>query len=165
MQVCILACKLSYRCQISFCDRLSQTSYTHLLFTYRTVERWVKAFREARYVVLGNLRTGWPHVEKNTVQLLALLLDYDVFAKVKEPLGGRPPLWFRWNVFVSHVAGPGSIPGRVSQFPGWGFPGVFPSTIREMSGNLDHIRPGYHMAIIYHPNHDHPSADGDGLWP
>ena len=35
---------------------------------------------------------------------------------------------------ASHLAGPGSIPGRVS-FPGWGFPG-FSSTVRHISGNL-----------------------------
>ena len=33
-------------------------------------------------------RSGRPHVENNRVQLLAFLLDYDLFAKVKEPLRG-----------------------------------------------------------------------------
>ena len=30
------------------------------------------------------------------------------------------PLWSRGNIFASHIAGQGSIPGRVS-FPGWSF--------------------------------------------
>ena len=30
----------------------------------------------------------------------------------------------------------------------------------KMSGNLGHI---HHMVIIYHPNHIHPSVDGDGF--
>ena len=38
---------------------------------YRTVSRWVKAFREGRDAVQDNLRIGRPHVENNTVQLLA----------------------------------------------------------------------------------------------
>ena len=37
----------------------------------------VKAFREGRDAVQENLRTGRPHVEKNTLQLLASLLDAD----------------------------------------------------------------------------------------
>ena len=45
--------------------------------TYRTVVRWVKAFREGRDAVQDNLRTGRPHVENNTVQLLPSLLDTD----------------------------------------------------------------------------------------
>ncbi|KAJ4450034.1 hypothetical protein ANN_01441 [Periplaneta americana] len=44
---------------------------------YRTVARWVKAFREGRDAVQDNLRTGRPRVEDNTVQLLASLLDAD----------------------------------------------------------------------------------------
>ena len=39
--------------------------------------RWVKAFRKGRDVVQGNLRTGRPHVENNTAQLIASLLDAD----------------------------------------------------------------------------------------
>ncbi|KAJ4433614.1 hypothetical protein ANN_15924 [Periplaneta americana] len=45
--------------------------------TYRTVARWVEAFREGRDAVQDNLRTGRPRVEDNTVQLLASLLDAD----------------------------------------------------------------------------------------
>ena len=37
----------------------------------------VKAFREGREAVLDDLRTGRSHVEENTVQLLASLLDAD----------------------------------------------------------------------------------------
>ena len=44
---------------------------------YRTVARWVKAFREARDAVQDNLQTGRPHVERNIVQLLATVLDAD----------------------------------------------------------------------------------------
>ena len=45
--------------------------------SYRTVARWVKAFREGRDAVQDNLRIGQPHVDNNTVQLLASLLDAD----------------------------------------------------------------------------------------
>ncbi|PSN42754.1 hypothetical protein C0J52_10655 [Blattella germanica] len=44
---------------------------------YCTVARWVTAFRVGRDVVNDNPRTGRPHVENNTVQLLASLLDVD----------------------------------------------------------------------------------------
>ena len=44
---------------------------------YRTVPGRVKAFREGRDAVQDNLRTGQPHVENNTVQLLASLLSAD----------------------------------------------------------------------------------------
>ena len=39
--------------------------------------RWIKAFREGRDTVQDNLRTGRPHVENNTVHLLASLLRAD----------------------------------------------------------------------------------------
>ena len=45
--------------------------------TYRTVGQWVKVFREGRDAVQDNLRTRRPHVENNTVQLLASQLDAD----------------------------------------------------------------------------------------
>ena len=45
--------------------------------SYRTVTRWVKAFWEGRDAEQDNLRTGRPHVENNSVQLLASLLDAD----------------------------------------------------------------------------------------
>ena len=58
----------------------------------------------------------------------------------------KPPLWSRRNIVASHLAGPGSIPGRVS-FPGWSFFGVFP---RQMSKKLmSHPSPD----IIAHHNH------------
>ena len=44
---------------------------------YLTVARWIKEFREIRAAIQDNLRTGRPHVENNTVQLLASLLDAD----------------------------------------------------------------------------------------
>ena len=47
------------------------------MLPYRTVARWIKAFREGRDAVQDNLRTGRSHVENNTVQLLASLLDAD----------------------------------------------------------------------------------------
>ena len=43
------------------------------VLTYRTVVRWVKAFREGKVAVQDNLHTGRPHVENNTVQLLVSL--------------------------------------------------------------------------------------------
>ena len=59
-----------------------------------------------------------------------------------------PPLWSRGNIVTSHAAGAGSIPG--SQFPGWDFSQGFPSTVRQMSGNLGHIRSrlsyGHHIS-------------------
>ncbi|PSN36375.1 hypothetical protein C0J52_23866 [Blattella germanica] len=44
---------------------------------YRTVAGWVTAFRVGGDFVNDNPRTGRPHVENNTVQLLASLLDVD----------------------------------------------------------------------------------------
>ena len=44
---------------------------------YRTVARWVKAFREGRDAVQDNLHTGRSHAENTTVQLLTSLLDAD----------------------------------------------------------------------------------------
>ena len=44
---------------------------------FRTVARWVKAFRKGRDAVQDNLRTGQPHVENNTAQLLASLMVAD----------------------------------------------------------------------------------------
>ena len=57
---------------------------------YRTVAWWVKAFWEGRDTIQDNLCTGQPHVEHNTDQLLASLLDadcrwttYELAAKVR----------------------------------------------------------------------------------
>ncbi|KAJ4434378.1 hypothetical protein ANN_22938 [Periplaneta americana] len=50
---------------------------------YRTVARWVKAFREGRDGVQNKLRTGRPRVEDNTVQLLAWMLIADGLRKVR----------------------------------------------------------------------------------
>ena len=44
---------------------------------YRIVARWVQVFWEGRDAIQNNLQTGRPHVKKNTVQLLASLLDAD----------------------------------------------------------------------------------------
>ena len=44
---------------------------------YRTVAQWAKAFWEGRDTVKDNLRTGRPHLENNTVQVLAFLFDAD----------------------------------------------------------------------------------------
>ena len=41
---------------------------------YRIMARWVKVFWEGRDAIQDNLHTGRPHVENNTVQLLASLL-------------------------------------------------------------------------------------------
>ena len=51
---------------------------------YCTVARWVKAFREGRDAVQDNLHTRWPHVENNTVQLFASLLDADCWWIARE---------------------------------------------------------------------------------
>ncbi|KAJ4450655.1 hypothetical protein ANN_02084 [Periplaneta americana] len=59
---------------------------------YRTVARWVKAFREGRDAVQDNLRTGRPRVEDNTVQLLAPLLDADRRWTARE-LAAEVPCW------------------------------------------------------------------------
>ena len=57
----------------------SKTAWSsgNAVLPYRTVPRWIKAFREDRDVVQNNLRTGRTHMEKNTVQLLASLLNAD----------------------------------------------------------------------------------------
>ena len=52
-------------------------AYGNAAVPYRTVARCIKAFREGRDAVQGNLRTGRLHVKNNTVQLLASLLDAD----------------------------------------------------------------------------------------
>ena len=51
--------------------------YGDATLPYRIVARWVKVFREGREAVQDNLLTGRPHVENNTVQLLAFLSDAD----------------------------------------------------------------------------------------
>ena len=60
----------------------------YAVLPFRTVVGCVKASREDRDVVQDNLRIERPHVENNTVELLASLLDYYLFGKVKEPLRG-----------------------------------------------------------------------------
>ena len=63
----------------------------------------------------------------------------EVAHSVQDPI--RPPLWSRGNVVVSHVAGPGSIPGR-----------GFSSNVRQLSGNLGHIR----LQVSFGHHHHHP---------
>ena len=46
---------------------------------YRTV-----AFREGRDAIQDNLHTGWPHLENNTLQLLAFLFDADCRMTARE---------------------------------------------------------------------------------
>ena len=41
--------------------------------SYRTMARWAKMFREGMDAVQDSLRTGQPHVENYTVQLLTSL--------------------------------------------------------------------------------------------
>ena len=68
-------------------------------------------------------------------------------------------------VVASHPAVLGSNPGRISFQVEVFFPD-FPSSVRRISGNLDHISPWIPFG---HHNHKktipYPSADGDGLWP
>ena len=66
-----------------------------------------------------------------------------------------PSLWSRSNIVASHLAGPGSIPSRVS-FPGFSFS----STVRQMKGKL---RPpsisGYHwQSKSFHTGATDPSC-------
>jgi len=44
---------------------------------YRTVARWVKLFREGRDSIQDSRRSGRPHVDNHTIQLLASLLDVE----------------------------------------------------------------------------------------
>ncbi|PNF24658.1 hypothetical protein B7P43_G18050 [Cryptotermes secundus] len=44
---------------------------------YRTVARWVKLFCEGRDAIQDSHRSGRPHVDNHTIQLLASLLDVD----------------------------------------------------------------------------------------
>ncbi|PNF18472.1 hypothetical protein B7P43_G08996 [Cryptotermes secundus] len=44
---------------------------------YRTVARWVKLFREGWDAIQDSHRSGPPHVDNQTIQLLASLLDVD----------------------------------------------------------------------------------------
>ena len=44
---------------------------------YRTVVGWVNLFREGRDSIQDNRRSGRPHVDNHTVELLASLLDVE----------------------------------------------------------------------------------------
>ncbi|KAJ4450854.1 hypothetical protein ANN_02285 [Periplaneta americana] len=71
-------------------------AYVDAALPYRTVARWVKAFREGRDAVQDNLHTGRPRVEDNTVQLLASLLDADRRWTARElaaEVGSHRPCW------------------------------------------------------------------------
>ena len=68
----------------------------------------------------------------------------------------RPPLWSRDNFVASQLAGPGSIPGRVS-FPGWSVFRGFSSTVRHMSGKL---RPHLSLDMTGHHNHNESFSTG-----
>ena len=61
------------------------------------------------------------------------------------------PLWSKGNIVTSHADRPG-FDHRSGQFPGWGFSGGFPSTVRQMSAHLGHIRPrlsyGHHISLV-----------------
>ena len=59
----------------------------------------------------------------------------------------RPRLWSRGNIVASHLAGPSSIPGRVS-FPGWGFS----STLRQMTEKRRRHQSSYiigHQTLLF----------------
>ena len=60
---------------------------------YRTVARWVKLFREGRDSIQDSRRSGRPHVDNHTIEQPPYSpdmspCDYDLFAKMKEPLRG-----------------------------------------------------------------------------
>ena len=94
----------------------------------------------------------------------------------KEPFGNGclilagSPLWSRGNIMASHAVGPGSILGLVS-FLVKGFFRGFPSTVRQMSGNLGHNRPrlsyGHHIirlwtaTVSYHSCSTWPSINNN----
>ena len=65
------------------------------------VAQWVKVFWEGRNAVLDNLRTGWPHVENNTVQLFASLLDADRRLTVHE-LAGEVGVCHKTVIHILH---------------------------------------------------------------
>jgi hypothetical protein len=52
---------------------------------YRTAARWVKFSREGRDAIQDSRRSGRPHIDNHTIQLLASLLDVD-----------RP--WAAWEI-------------------------------------------------------------------
>ena len=60
----------------------------------------------------------------------------------------RPTPWSRGNIVTSQWA---RVRSRSGQFPGWGFFHGFPSTVRQLSGNVDYIRPrlSYGHCISY----------------
>ena len=71
----------------------------------------------------------------------------EVYVYLSIFLQTRPPLWSRVNIVASHLAGPGSIPDRVSS--GWGSFWGFSSSEKQMSGKL---RPHPSPDIIGHHN-------------
>ena len=73
---------------------------------------------------------------------------------IEDPEINWPPLWSSANIAVSHSAGPGSFPGRVS-FPGWGFIRGLSSTVKLISVKLGRIHSRLSLAIIILINHFH----------
>ena len=59
------------------CFQELREACSHAALPYHTVAHWVKVDREDRNAIQDNLCTGRPHVENNTVQLHASLLDAD----------------------------------------------------------------------------------------
>ena len=55
----------------------------------------------------------------------------------------RPLLWSMVNIVAFHLAGPRSIPGRIS-FSGWGFS----STVRRISGKRRPLHPRISLSIM-----------------
>ena len=93
----------------------------------------------------------WPHY-RGTMPLTLTNLPFDVITQGKlarRRRTNRPLLWCRDNIVTSHESGPGFDPWS-GQFPGWGFFRGFPSPLRQISGNLGHIRPrlsyGHHIS-------------------
>ena len=66
-------------------------------------------------------------------------------------------LWSRGNIVASHLAGPGSIPVRVS-LPGFGFFPGFSTTLRQISENLGPIHLRISLAITKHKKSFHMGA-------
>ena len=89
------------RSTIMFSDTALNTVRGDAAFPYRTVARWVKAFREGREAVQDNLHTERPHVENNTVPLLASLLDADRRWTARV-LAAEVGVWHKTVVHILH---------------------------------------------------------------
>ena len=68
---------MAWSCSTQECFQVLREECGNAVLPYWTVAWWVKAFWEGRDAIQDNLHTGRPHMENNTVQLLASLLNAD----------------------------------------------------------------------------------------